>query len=368
MTMGPGVDAPIRVAVIFQGDVADPNAWSGTPSGVSTGLEELGIEVVPIDARMRGSLGLSRLMHLDWIGQTTNPLLAAGGGHRVARALRSTPVTAAVAIGSGYPLPVGVRVATLDDLTVAQAVVQPEGGYSGLRPRQARRWRVRQAANYGRAAACCVASEWAASSLRDDYGVPPDKVHVVGLGRNSPRQVVERDWTVPRFLFIGRDWHRKRGPAVVEAFARLRARIPAATLDLVGQHSPVTAPGVSDHGFLPLDNPAARERHAELIARATCLVLPSRFEAFGIAHLDAAAAGVPSIGTTNGGAVTAIGGGGVVVNPDDNEALLMAMLDLADPVRARHLGQLAFAHSKDFTWPLVAQRIVGALGMSEQVR
>jgi hypothetical protein len=363
MASEPRVDPPVRVAVILQGDAADPKAWSGIPAGVSAGLVELGIEAVPIDARMRGSHQLARLMGLDWIGQTTNPLLAAGGGRRAARALPVTGATAAIAIGSGFSLPAGIPAATLDDLTVAQAVTESGAGYSGLDPRGVRRWRDRQAANYRRAAACCVASEWVAGSVRDDYGIETAKVHVVGFGRNAPEQVIDRDWSVPRFLFIGREWDRKQGPAVLEAFARLRERIPAATLDLVGAHAAVTAPGVSDHGFLPLDDPTARERHAALIARATCLVLPSRFEAFGIAYVDAAAAGVPSIGTTRGGAAEAIGDGGVLVDPEDREALLAAMLDLADPERARSLGQLALVHSRGFTWPRVTERILGALGI-----
>ena len=38
---------------------------------------------------------------------------------------------------------------------------------------------------------------------------------VVGFGRNCEPRPVPRDWREPRFLFVGVDWQRKNGEAVV---------------------------------------------------------------------------------------------------------------------------------------------------------
>jgi glycosyltransferase involved in cell wall biosynthesis len=246
-------------------------------------------------------------------------------------------------------------------MTVAQGSRQPFSAVHDIEDRALDRWRERQRRIYTRSRACCAGSNWTAGSIRDDYGIDPGKVHVVGFGRNFEPESVERDWSVPRFLFIGIEWERKRGPAVLEAFAEVRARHPDATLDIVGGHPPLDAPGATGHGRLSLRSGEDRERLRALLHRATCLVLPSAFEAFGIAYVDAGAAGVPSIGTTVGGAPDAVGDGGVVVAPEDQRALVAAMLELARPDTARRLGERALAHSELFTWRAVAERLLRAL-------
>ncbi len=215
-----------RVAVVFQGDATDPAAWSGAPAGVSRGLAEAGAEPIPVDARVPGARRIARAFGRRWHAEVANPLLAALGGRRAERAIRAAgQVDAALLLGAGVSLNLRLPTATFDDMTVAQALAQPGSEYDGVSRRQARRWRERQSRNFQRARACCVASEWAARSVRKDYGIDPAKVHVVGFGRNSPRrEVPERDWSVPRFAFIGVDWERKQGQAVLEAFAEVRRR------------------------------------------------------------------------------------------------------------------------------------------------
>ena len=351
-----------RIAVVFQGDATDPRAWSGIPAGISAGLSAAGAEPVAIDARMRGGRRLARALRMDWIAQTTNPLFAAAAGRRADAAIAAAGgIEAALIIGSGFSLGTQIPTATYDDMTVVQALAQHGSEYESLGARQARRWRERQRRNYDHARACCLASEWAAASVREDYGVDPAKVHVIGFGRNSAPQTVERDWSVPRFVFIGIDWERKQGQAVVDAFAAVRATHPEASLDLVGGHPPIEAPGVSGHGVLSLDSSADRERQAAILAGATCLVLPSKFEPFGIAYVDAGASGVPSIGTTSGGGATAIGDGGLLVDPADTQGLRAAMLRMCDPETARQLGERAFAHADGLSWQKVAERLLSKL-------
>jgi glycosyltransferase involved in cell wall biosynthesis len=148
---------------------------------------------------------------------------------------------------------------------------------------------------------------------------------------------------------------------VLAAFAEVRRLIPGATLDVVSEHPPLDAEGVTGHGRLQLGDSEDRAKLVSLLSRATCLTLPSTREAFGIAYVDAAAAGVPSIGTTVGGAPETIGDGGLVVAPGDHDALVAAMLRLADPETARLSGQKALARSALFTWPAVAERLLRIL-------
>ena len=62
-------------------------------------------------------------------------------------------------------------------------------------------------------------SEWAASSLRDDYGLSDDRVVVVPAGIEAP--VVERRRSVgdrPTIVFLGRQLERKGGLELLDAW------------------------------------------------------------------------------------------------------------------------------------------------------
>jgi glycosyltransferase involved in cell wall biosynthesis len=270
-----------------------------------------------------------------------------------------------VQIGTGFTLDTDVPIATFEDMTIAQTRGggHAYAGWSDISERAFAARRERQRRIYESAVACCLTSRWAAESVINDYGIAPSKVHVVGVGRNHTAPDRERDWSTPRFLFVGMDWPRKNGDAVVRAFTRLRETLPGARLDLVGGHPPVDAPGVTGHGILRMDDPDQHAQLERLFGEATCFVMPSLSEASAIAYVEAGAAGLPSIGTTAGGSDYLIGDGGVCVDPRDPEALFAAMRRLADPETAQRMGAAAKQRSSMFTWPEVARRLVRAVGV-----
>jgi len=69
---------------------------------------------------------------------------------------------------------------------------------------------------------------------------------------------------------------------------------------------------------------------AELLEEAHVLVLPSRYESFGIAYLEAMGFGTVPIGTTNGGATEAIGEAGIVLSPEEPPTLAGHLRALAE--------------------------------------
>jgi glycosyltransferase involved in cell wall biosynthesis len=276
-----------------------------------------------------------------------------------ARAASGAP-DACIQMGSDFGSPLDVPRVTFEDMTVAQALRLPTAE-EGLQ--KAPRWIARQSELYNSVDGCCVASRWAANSVVSDYGIDAEKVHVVGFGRNLDPPPVPKDWTRPRFLFSGLDWERKNGPMLVRAFARLRQEIPSARLDLVGEVPRLDLDGVTVHGRLDRKDPSSRRLMEQLFQQATCFVMPSRYEPFGMVYVEAAAAGTPSIGTSVGGAEDAIGDGGLLVDPTDPTALLDAMRELAEPERAAAAGSAALSHSSAYTWRAVAERVVRALGV-----
>jgi glycosyltransferase involved in cell wall biosynthesis len=355
------------VTIVSVGDPRLPETWSGVTTGVCNGLEQIGVEVKGM------SVGLPRPLELALLAAASLPTvnrydargarLTAAVRSLLARRLGTADRQAVIQTGSEFILPQGSTFVTLEDMTLRQAAaVHPS--FRRVSPRVFGQWERRRAETYKRATMCAVASRWAADSLHSDYGVPRERIAVVGFGATHRAQASNRDWDTPRFLFVGIEWERKGGPRVLRAFEEVRRKYPDATLDVVGGHPSISQAGVRAHGVLRHD-PAERDRMAQLFAQATCLVMPSVVEPFGIVHVEAGYAGLPSIGSSIGGPADVLrDGGGAVVGPDDDEGLLAAMLRLCDPNEAATMGAIVQERSRLFTWELVAERLLRALGVA----
>jgi glycosyltransferase involved in cell wall biosynthesis len=369
------------IGILFPGDPDARGTWSGTPAGIAGGLEELGYGVRRIDARParavdqlafnavalaharpRGGVKAS-IRHGRTVARVAPTVARVRGSGLAARLRRDPGLDALVQIGTGYAVPDGLPVATFEDMTIPQAIALDYPGWDGLSARAVAARKAGQRAAYDRATACCLSTSWAAESVVSDYGVDPRKVHSVGLGRNYQPLPADRDWSAPRFLFVGLDWMGKNGPGVLAAFSALRAELPGATLDVVGAHPPLDAPGVTGHGVLRMDVPADKAELEALFSTSTCFVMPSHREASAIAYIEAMTAGLPVIGSAAGGSIDLIGGAGQVVDPADGAALLRAMRAYADPETALALSAVAVQRSALFTWRAVGERIVRALGL-----
>lgn len=359
---------PLRVAVASIGDPRLPGTWSGTTAGVFHALSDLGVEVHGLNLALPP--GLEQALLASGTLPTGNRFDAHGAAltmmvrrQLAQRQLKGLHLDGVIQMNTGFALPQGVPYVTLEDMTLHQGVeIHPVFGR--MSERGVASWEMRRVDIYRRARKCTVASHWAADSLLDDYNLPPERVAVVGFGANHHGSVEDRDWRSPRFLFVGIDWERKGGPFVLRAFARLRSAIPDATLDVVGGHPSLQEPGVNAHGVLSPASTHDRETLAALFARATCFVMPSLIEPFGIAYVEAASAGVPSIAGSVGGPTDIVGGaGGILVEPSDEQGLFEAMLRLADPDTAQRMGLAAYARSTLYTWSKVAERLLRALGL-----
>jgi glycosyltransferase involved in cell wall biosynthesis len=369
----------MRIGIIYP--VPDPLApanWSGTPHGLASGFTAIGADVLPLGVKV--PRGLHEAVAL--LSRATGRRGAVADRMQIRQwartnALRTSiaaapALDAVVAMGTemydlGSILPAGLRAATYDDGTLLQMYRDPLSDISQSRfpARHVNRWLDRQKRSSRAARLCCVSTDWAARSFVADYGIAPQRVAVVGMGHRPRRAAAGavRDWSVPRFLFVGVEWRRKNGDAVLAAFQEVRRRHPDATLDIAGNHPVLDAPGVTGHGFLPRTDAAAQQHLDDLYARATCFVLPSRFDPSPIAYLEAASSGLPVIATTRGGAGSLLKEGALVVEPGDHEALVTAMLTYADPGAAATGGAAAANSAAASSWTHVAGRITDALGL-----
>ncbi len=161
----------------------------------------------------------------------------------------------------------------------------------------------------------------------------------------------------PYFLFVGRLDPIKRIKRLLDAFALLEAH-PRPRLLLAGSGNPSYVATLSHHArrlgvrarveFLgSLGSVALRS----LYENATALVLPSRYENFGMVVLEAMRAGCPVIaGLGTPWALLTTEGAGRRVDFGDPEATAAVLAEVQDPTRRRAWGAGARAlYEKSFT-------------------
>jgi glycosyltransferase involved in cell wall biosynthesis len=363
-------------------DPENPRVWSGAPHAVVEELRSLGVYAghrdafpwPPAAALAKLSLRARRRLDEGW-ALSAEMRQVAKLTHLTKRLTTPRDVDAWVQLMGGFGRILRGRYSTISELSPGQiAGAEPWWGSFGY-PGATRRgmdWVARaQLDALEHAHTCCAVSKWSADGLVRD-GVDARKIHIVGYGRNVDIPAPEeRDWSTPRFLFVGNDWRRKNGDAVVRAFAKLRRDVPSARLDLVSDHPDIDVEGVVGHGRMAKQgsfavfDPDARRPLERLFAAATCFVLPSLIEPFGLTYVEAASAGIASIATSIGGTDTSVAEAGILVHPSDEDALLEAMRTMADPGTAEALGAVARQRADLLTWRAYGERVVRSLDLPE---
>jgi glycosyltransferase involved in cell wall biosynthesis len=196
---------------------------------------------------------------------------------------------------------------------------------------------------------------WGIAATPSDGAPPqgwqPGRLTILCVGRIGPHK--GQDWTLDRLLAV-----RARLPQ--ELAARLR-------LVLVGRdeggeaalRARIAREGLAD--LVLLTGEVADDELLRWYDRADLFVLFSRYEAFGLALLEALAHGLPAL-THAVGATAEIapdGQGAIVVPPYDAPAAEAALHALLTCEAARSaFGRAGRAHAARYSWPRVAGRFV----------
>jgi glycosyltransferase involved in cell wall biosynthesis len=207
-------------------------------------------------------------------------------------------------------------------------------------------------------------SEFTRASVLEDYGCASDRVLAVGTGANqrAPEPAPARDGP-PRVLFIGREFERKGGRVLLEAWREVHARRPEAELLIAGpRQDPAAGVGLGIRYLGRLN----RAELAECYRGASVFVLPSLFEPWGFVFIEAMGYGLPCVGADCCAMPEIIDAGttGLLAAPGDARSLADAILALlGDPQRARAMGRAGHAKALEhYTWGQVADRVLHHLG------
>jgi glycosyltransferase involved in cell wall biosynthesis len=200
---------------------------------------------------------------------------------------------------------------------------------------------------FGAADRVVANSEWAACSLRQEYGLAESKLETIPFGIVGPATRLQRSGGqagLPRIVFVGRQFRAKGGGELLEAFdCHLRG---LAELVLVTHESVPDLPGVEVIDDLRQGD----GRLWTILADADVFAFPSPIDQAPNAVLEAMAAGLPVVAARTAAVPEMVieGATGHLVEPGDAEGLGVALASLVlDEPRRRRMGDAGRARFED---------------------
>ena len=214
-------------------------------------------------------------------------------------------------------------------------------------------------------------SQFMVREVIHSFELPAQKVHLVPNGVDTdrwkdavPAPVSQRE---PLVIAWGRIQYEKGFQVLARAIGELRLRVPGVRCVIAGRgtylpelQTQIDMEGVSDivqlAGFVP-----DSELH-EMLQRASCVVIPSLYEPFGIVALEGMAAGAPTIVARTGGLAEIVEGtnAGMLFEPGNHHELADRIAEvLADPTAADRMRVNAkVLLGRTYSWDAIAAETV----------
>lgn len=212
-----------------------------------------------------------------------------------------------------------------------------------------------------------------------EFAVDPSRVRVIHPGIdfarfNLPDRAAKREEIRKKFgiaagdflvLFVGMNFELKGLQTVISALAKAKASVPGKAMKLLvvgkgnqdkyrkiaadlGVGGEVVFAGVQSEGI------------EEIYAASEVCVLLSGFDTFGMTVLEAMAASLPVIISTQVGAKDIVTDGeqGFIVAGDDAETVSVHLAALCDEQRRARMGRAARRRAAEHSWDQVAAKVV----------
>lgn len=209
---------------------------------------------------------------------------------------------------------------------------------------------------------CFSATSTATRALLEQIAPAGSEIHLVYAG------VPDELFALPRaegdyLLYFGRlDVFQKGLDTLLHAVARLARERPGVELRLAGRGKDTDRVrqlaaelGIAEN--VRLLGAVSEEERQRLFAGARVMLMPSRFEGFGMVAAEAMAAGVPLVAAAAGSLPEVVAEGGVLVPLSDAGALAAAVTRLLEaPAERQALSAAARRAAERFRWESVARQ------------
>jgi len=314
---------PITIGYLTIEDARDRRTWSGTHHFLLKELEQRVERVqllgpLPETFKVLLSRALNQAL-LRITGERFNwrasPWVAKSYARIVERRLKESPVDLIIApagLSTTAYLRTSIPIIYINDRCIAGAlgyhdVLQNLFAWSREQSLATERAALRKAA------LSVFSSDWAADAAKLAAPDVADRVRMIPFGANLPAApAAPGTGTWPngplKLLFLGVHWEAKGGPIAYDALLALKHSGVKAQLVVCGCDPPPECddPDLVREGFLDKNKPDQLARLQEHLRTADFLILPTRFEAYGIVLCEAAAYGLPVLATRTGGIPTIV--------------------------------------------------------------
>jgi glycosyltransferase involved in cell wall biosynthesis len=208
-----------------------------------------------------------------------------------------------------------------------------------------------------------TSSAASAREIRRDFRVSPERIRMVANGIDTElfRTAPGAERNANEILCVGRASDPNKGIAnLIESLAQLPEHLQLTLVDDDHPESPARK-RATQLGCANRLHITGRIDNGELVRRyqrAALVVVPSRYEGFGLPAVEAMACGTPVVACAAGALTEVLGatGGGVLVPPDEPRALASAITELmARPEIRTMLGKRGNVRVDEaYAWPRVA--------------
>lgn len=281
--------------------------------------------------------------------------------------LNPSSYNAIIQVGAWYDLThTDKLVASYHDGNLAGRLKSPYG-YPHISQRHINKALTYERDLYSRIDCIFPMSKWLADSFCSDFSVNENKVFPVGAGINLPRisPPCSSRQNTKKILFVGKDFRRKGGHVLIEAFSIVKKHIKNAELIIVGPELDNLPEGIHCEGFISKDSVNGLNKLLKLYSEANIFVLPTLYEPFGIAYAEAMAHKLPCIGTNNFAIPEIIDENktGLLIPPNDSKSLAEAIIKiLEDEKTCIQMGEQAFnKYYANYRWEVVSKKITAIL-------
>lgn len=366
-----------KLIVMYKENRKNPeNTWSGTSYALRKALERYA-EVIFIDSsdtpvmtffsKVYGKL--SRTWFAGWIGSLYALLERKNAG----KLLKPYPDLPVLEICNDVPVKNPYYL--YQDLSYANWVEARKridalgkkfsgGNLDILSPKELNRQMLVQEQLYKTAQKVFYMGRWTTEEMRCKYPQMKETFVHAGGGLNRDFQVVTSDSrNLHQIVFLGIDFERKGGDLVLDAFQILRKTMDSeATLLIIGPERQTQADGVTWCGRLD------RAEIGKILSQSGIFCMPSRFEAYGLAFLEALCYGLPVIARDDYEMRYFIqeGENGYLIKNDDAQELAVLM---ERAINNLQMQTYVKEHAKDYlaaySWDQVAQKVASTIFTEE---
>lgn len=199
---------------------------------------------------------------------------------------------------------------------------------------------------------------WLAEDMVNRCHIEQAKVHPVGGGINLDKALIDRsNKKGNKILFVGRDFKRKGGHIVVEAFKELKKRRKDVELYVAGPSRNPYHEDIDGYHFM---GDCDYKKTAELFNLCDIYCMPSYFEAYGLVFVEALTFGLPVIARNAYEMPYLIQDGqtGLLLQKDDVKELSEMMDSLLSDVNIKkNVVERQNDYLIEYSWNKVAEKI-----------